>query len=1761
MRDSIGPLTAGAKVIVPTAEEARDPAALLDLIERNAVTRMLAIVPTTLRNLVSAAREIGRTCDSVQTILLSGEPLYTADCVNAREVFGAAVFIVNQYGPTECTMTSTYHAVTNNDNEPGPVLIGGPIPNSRLFVLGSGLDLSPPGIKGEIQIGGVGLARGYMNRPDLTAERFIPDPLGVEPGARVYNTGDLAYYTTARNVSLAGRKDHQVKIRGVRVEPGEIEAVLGRHPSIREVAVVAKDDGPEKALVAYYTPARAYAPRPAELRAFLREHLPEFLLPSAFVELRAMPLTRNGKVNRAMLREDSASSARPRYVAPRTPVEETMADIWADLLRVERPGVDDNFFDLGGHSLRATTLVYRVLQVFQVELPLRGIFDFPTLGEFCRLIGREAEGREGGTTAQQPISRRKERGRAPLSFAQQRLWFLDQLEPGSAAYNLPVMVRVQGVLSMPALAISFSELVHRHESLRTRFATVEAQPFQIIDDGSMVDFAVADLRMLASHEGALAAIRLACEEAARPFDLSEGPLFKIRLFRSGEAEHLLLISMHHIISDLWSTGILVRELSAIYASVCRGEPVMLAEPAIQYADFAAWQRDWLRGEVMESQLEYWTRLLGGVEPLSLPTDRPRPPIQSYRGSREGLTLPAVTVEKLSALARTEGATLYMVLLAAFQVLLHRYSNCDDIVVGSPSANRNHGQIEDVVGFFANTLVMRTEAGGNPSFRELIRRVKTMALGAYEHQDMPFEKLVEALQPKRDLSRNPLFQVLFALQNVPVETISLPGIKLEPIGIPAATSRFDLALWLVENPSGLSGSLEYSTDLFDRETAAAMLSHFQNLTASIASDPDQRIAGLALLSEAERNMQVFDWNHLQAPVDPRKSIHQMFEEAAVQLEDSAAVIREERFLTFGELNRRANQLANHLGKLGVEPGQRVGICLERSIELILAMLGVLKSGGAYVPLDPAYPEQRLGQLIADSRAAIVIGDERSGALLTTAEARFVRLDSDWAVIGRESSLPSGVPSDPDQPAYVIFTSGSSGRPKGVTVSHANVVSLVNATDSLFSEPQKDTWTLFHSYAFDLSVWEIWRCLLGGSRLIVVADWMTRSPAAFYGLLQEERVTVLNQTPSALRHLINASEESRNQSATSDHDLALRLLFCGGEALPGELAGKSLEWNVPVLNLYGPTEATVWASIHRVDAGNATQPLTPIGRPLPNTTIFLLDQGQELVPAGVVGEICIGGRGVAQGYLNQPALTADKFSPDQFSTVPGSRLYRTGDIARRKDATIEYLRRIDHQIKIRGYRVEKGEIEASLVRHPGIADCVVTIGEGRAGEKQLVAYIVNKPAQSPTTAELRGYLKGLLPDYMIPSGFITLETMPLTPNGKIDWRSLPASSNSNVRQAEMAPPRTFYEAVLAGIWAGVLGVDDIGIHDNFFDLGGHSLLAPSIISKAQTLLRVSVPVRSLFEFPTIAGLARAVEDAKRVKSADKKWTPVVELQHGNSALPFFCVHAGGGGVGCYLDLVRHLGSEQTFYGIQAPEHGDLEGSPYNFNSVEDTASYYLEAVREAQPLGPYLLGGWSAGGVIAFEMARQLKNQGQEVALLALLDCMPRSIMASKLDPGAMAFLYAKAMAASSGRDLAVSFDSIRELEMRDALSLLVAELKRAGIIPFETKADWFEKLLEGVQSRSQSLTRYSPRIYAGKITLFRGTEIDAEFIKAQNALDEAAIDYRDRTNGWFRLSTEQVDVYETPGHHYTIVLEPHVRVLARQLKSCIDAALKMTSAAD
>jgi amino acid adenylation domain-containing protein len=1055
----------------------------------------------------------------------------------------------------------------------------------------------------------------------------------------------------------------------------------------------------------------------------------------------------------------------------------------------------------------------------------------------------------------QTIPRRATReSPVPLSFSQQRLWFLDQYEPNSSVYNIPSGLRLRGSLNIGALEQSLNEILHRHESLRTTFSMVDGEAVQVIAPSVEPSLAVVDLRDHPEGEREEEARRLVSEEAGRPFDLARGPLFRSKLLRLGEDDHVLLLTMHHIVSDGWSMGILYRELSALYEAFCEGKPSPLSGLSIQYADFAVWQRDWLQGEVLESQLSYWKKQLEGIPAiLNLPTDRPRPAVKSYRGAWRSIELSKVLSERLKAFSRKEGVTLFMTLLAAFQALLYRYTGQDDIVIGSPIANRNRAEIEGLVGFFVNMLVLRSNFSDNPTFKELLAQVREMALDAYEHQDLSFEKLVEKLQPERSLTHSPLFQVMFVLQNAPRTSLTFEELSASPVRIEAETAKFDLTLSMSETGEGMSGLVEYNSDLFDGATIDRLLDHFQILLEGIIGNPDQQISELPLMTQAEQHQLLIEWNDTEKEYPKNKCIHELFEEQVAKTPDGVAVLFDNQQLTYRELNERANQLARYLRKLGVGPEVLVGISVERSLEMVVGLLGILKAGGAYVPLDPEYPKERLAFMLEDTHAPILLTQQRLVDGLPAHNAHVVRLDRDWEEIAAESDKNPISGTAADNLAYVVYTSGSTGQPKGVEVRHQAVLRLLIGIDYVRLDANQSFLQLAPT-SFDASTFEIWGALLHGARCVIFPGKVP-IPSELGNILRHYHVSTLWLTASLCNTVIDEAPEALSE---------VRQLLMGGEALSVSHVQRALGLlpGTQIINGYGPTESTTFTCCYaippRLDENISS---ISIGRPIANTEVYLLDSHLSPVPIGISSELYIGGDGLARGYLNRPELTAEKFIPHPFSHEPGARLYKTGDLARyRPDGNIEFLGRTDHQVKIRGFRIELAEVEAVLSQHPAVRETVVVAREDIRGEKKLAAYVVPNQESISTTSNLRSFLKQKLPEYMVPSSFVTLDALPLMPNGKVDRRALPAPDQSRPELISFVAPRTPVEELLAKIWSGVLKVEKVGVHDNFFELGGHSLLATQVISRVHDTFHLNLPLQSLFENPTIDGLARMIQTTK-------------------------------------------------------------------------------------------------------------------------------------------------------------------------------------------------------------------------------------------------------------------------------------------------------------
>jgi amino acid adenylation domain-containing protein len=1274
----------------------------------------------------------------------------------------------------------------------------------------------PPGEFGEVVVRGPSVFRGYENDPVANAEVFR---------GGWFRTGDQGYSDADGYLFVTGRIKEIINRGGDKVSPREVEERLMKHPAVAEAVVFPV---PHSRLGEDVGAAIVLRERTAstveEIRNFVSSGLTASKVPRRMIFVREIPKSATGKVQRVGLAQRLGVTAPGvrEFVAPRTATEELLAGIWKQVLGLDQVGVYDDFFALGGHSLLAMQVIAWLRTTLDVEVSPGALFEAPTVANLAEVVDARQPQVAGLSVGSDPIRRRVNGDRCVLSFGQQRLWFLHQLDPGLPLYNIPCAVRLRGALNLGALQRSLDALLARHEVLRTDFALQDGGPVQVIAAApGPVPLDVVDLRgwPLATRDAELE--RRLRESAACPFDLTRDLLLRAVVVQVVAHETVLLLVTHHIASDGWSLGVLFRELGALYEAFTHGCPTPLPDLRLQYADYAVWQRQALQGPALTASLAYWTQQLTGAPPvLDLPTDRPRPSVQTYRGAQHPFVLPAGLVADLLALSRRAGVTLFMTLLAAFQVLLHRLSGENDIVVGSPIAGRTRRELEPLVGIFVNTLALRTSLADDPSFWDLLGRVRRVTLGAYEHQELPFEQLVEELRPERSLGHAPLVQVMFVLHNTSPASLTLPGLTSTPVETETGASEFDLTLSLREVPNGLRGRVQYSTDLFDAPTIGRFCGHFQTLLEGIVSDPGQRVSALPLLTERERRQLLVEWNAPRAQASPPGCLHELLEAHAARSPEAVAVVFEDAALSYRALHQRANQLAHYLRTRGVGPDIRVGLCVERSLDLLVGVLGILKAGGAYVPLDPDYPADRLAFMLTDAQAPIVVTQAALRASLPTHEAQTICLDADWALIGQQPEAPPAAGVTAEHLAYVIYTSGSTGVPKGVQISHGG---LVNLFESIRREPglsAQDCLLAVTTASFDIAAAELLLPLMVGAKIVIASREVVGDGAQLVDHLSRHAVTVMSATPATWRLLLEAGWRGTPGLT----------IFTTGEAVSPELAAALLARGASVWNLYGPTETTIWSTLHRI--GAAEDPVS-IGRPIAQTELYILDAQRQPVPIGVPGELYIGGAGLARGYLGRPDLTAERFIAHSFRPEPDARLYRTGDRARyRPDGIVQYLGRLDHQVKLRGFRIELGEIETVLEQHPAVQQAAVVVRENRPGDQRLIAYVVTHPEAPPAAPDLRDYLSQRLPSYMIPAAFVPLDAMPLTPSGKVDRRALPApigDHNQPKPVAERAMTPT--EQLIANIWRDVLAIETVSIRDNFFDLGGHSLLAMQVLHQIE------------------------------------------------------------------------------------------------------------------------------------------------------------------------------------------------------------------------------------------------------------------------------------------------------------------------------------------
>ncbi|MDZ8079259.1 MAG: amino acid adenylation domain-containing protein [Nostoc sp. DcaGUA01] len=1340
---------------------------------------------------------------------------------------------------------------------------------------------------------------------------------------------------------------------------------------------------------------------------------------------------------------------------------------------------------------------------------------------------------KGGKFQADTIPKRQIFNNIPLSFSQQRLWFIDQLYHGSSFYNIPIAFHIKGQLNITALHQSLNEILKRHEIWRTTFKLINGQPVQDIARDLTWDLPIINLEHLSNQNWESEVKQLVAKEATKPFNLAKGLLVRATLLRLNEQEHVLLVTMHHIITDGWSCGVFLRELSTLYAAFSTNQPSPLPELPIQYADFAIWQRDRIQGEFLATKLKYWKQQLSGELPvLQLPADRPRPTVTTFAGAKQYFTFSTTLTNALKQLSQREDATLFMSLLAAFNILLYRYTDQEDILIGSPIANRNRAELEGILGLFVNTLVLRNNLSGNPSFRELLHRVRQVTLDAYAHQDLPFEMLVEKLQPERDLSRNPFYEVMFVLQNTPTSVQEVSGLTLHTLEFDSGTSQLDIFLSMFESQEGLTGCLEYNTDIFDATTISQFIKNYQTLLENIVANPEQHIYDLSLLTPVEEEQLLFKFNQSSAEYK-NLSLDQLFEQQVELTPDSIALIHQSEQLTYHQINYQANQLANYLQKQGVTKETLVAICLERSIDMVVGILGILKAGGAYIPLDPSYPVERLNFMLSDSQASILISHQQILEKQSLCSPKIVCLDIHQDEIAQQSPENLINISKPEHLAYIIYTSGSTGTPKGVLGTHRGTVNGLHWLWKTYPFTPEEVCCQKTAISFVDSVWEIFAPLLQGIPTVIISNATLLDTQLFIEALAHHKVSRIILVPSLLRLLLD------NYHYLTQKLSQLKIWITSGEALSVKLA-KNFQELMPfakLINLYGSSEVSANATYYDTSLLEDKVNTIPIGRPIQNTQVYVLNHNLQPTPVGVFGELYIGGDGLAKGYLHRPELTQEKFIDNPF--IPTTKLYKTGDLVRYlNDGNLEYLGRHDEQVKIRGFRVELGEIAAAILQHPDVQESVVVVVNDAEENQRLIAYIVAQKQEVAT--ELLPYLQQKLPSYMLPSAFVVLDALPLTPNRKVDKRSLRTDEVIPISTTKtFIPARNFTELSLVKLWENLLNTSPIGVADNFFNLGGHSFLAVRLMAQIQDRFGHNLSLSTLFENPTIEKLAVIVSQPFRESSN----SPVVAINSSDSKIPFFCVHGAGGGINHYINLSRRLGEDYPFYAL---EHNPDAEEP-EIISVEETANYYLQEIRKIQPNGPYLLGGHCYGGILAFEMAQQLQRQGERVDLLVVIDAIlsETRIESTKDDDAKFLLRMAESIKTDNNIDFSLSFEELRDFSLNEQLDLIN---QKANFIFSDTEIKDFLRYYKLFKAHVQAMRDYVPLVYPESLTLFRAKEeIIHDFESTEFYTDDFLL-------GWGKYSNQPIKVIEVPGDHFSIFIEPHIQELAKNLRVCIDNAM-------
>ena len=1717
------PLTVGAEAMIVSRETAGDGAALKALLDSGRIT-LLQATPSTFRLLLEAGWKGTRGLK----VLIGGEAT-TRELADQRVERADSVW--NMYGPTETTIWSCVQPLEKN----APVLIGRPIANTQVYVLDRHLRPVPAGVTGEIYIAGDGVARGYLGRPELTRERFVDDPFSQRRGARMYRTGDLGRFRADGALDYLGRNDFQVKLRGYRIELGEIEATLAQHPSVREAVVVAYREGAgDPKLVAYVTTRAGRvedteASLSAALRAHLRNKLPEYMVPAHFMVLERLPLTANNKVDRkALPLPTGAAITSPTSTgrAPQDEVEVKLAAIFRKVLGLQAVGMTDSFFDLGGHSLLAVRLVAEIERELGRTIGLASLYQnqsIERIGALLRSGTTDGVASPRAVAAPAPVPAKAPRGEphvVPASVGQASLWYLRQLMSCKTTYNVGVEFRLAGPLDADALEAAIREIVRRHESFRTTFRLVDGSVCQVISGQAQADVSFVDLSTTADPEAE--AWRVADELGRETFDLGTGPLFRARILRLGPESHSLCVVVDHIVSDGVSLGTVWHELELLCRASRAGEAMTLPPPRKQFADGTVEQNAWLQTPEFARALDELVEQLKGAAPCDLPTDRPHPAIKSYRGGLARARIGKDVVDRIRRRAALEGVSLFSTLLSAMHVLLERYSSQSDIAILISLASQHLFGAEEVVGYFANLVPIRVGVTDEMTFRDVLKRVGAEVTATLMRPDVPFEKLIERLRPERSLSTSPISAVALSFLPSRGSALSLPGIDATFRDLPNGGSKFDLHLYVSEVGSELACTVEYNSDVFDGDTVDRLLGHYSVLLDAVVADPATTVAELPLLTPAERRRVLVEWNATEVAVPSGVTVHDLVTAAATRTPHAPAASFEGRAITYEELSRQSNRVARCLRARGVGPNVLVGIAVERSIDMLVGILAILKAGGAYVPLDPGYPRERLAIVAQDSGMSVLLTEARQ-ADRVPAPAGLLWFDTDAAEIAAQSDEPLGIEVDPGSLAYVIFTSGSTGRPKGVPITHRSLVSFLRSMAKQPGMSPSDRLLAVISLSFDMAGFELWLPLMVGAHVEIASREMVGNATALRDRFEQSpRITVLQATPSTFRLLLETGWKG---------DKALKVVV-GGEALARDLSEELLERAGSLWNGYGPTETTVFSTLQRIEKGAPVL----IGRPIDNTQIYILDRNLQPVPAGVSGEIFIGGAGVARGYLGRPELTRERFIPDMFSGAKDALLYRTGDLARfRAGGAIDYQGRNDFQVKLRGYRIELGEVETTLTQHPSIREAVVVAYREGTGDPKLVAYVTTRSvgledAGANLSATLRAHLRNKLPEYMVPAHFMVLERLPLTANNKIDRKALPPPVGAAITSPTGTgrAPQDEVEVKLAAIFRKVLGLPAVGMTDSFFDLGGHSLLAVRLVAEIERVFGKAVPLVSLFRARSVEELAVLLRtDGGKVESFQ-----LVPIQPVGTKRPLFLMSRPNVNALGYIALARYLDPDRPVYSMQYQyaEEQDL-GRPYTYEEYDSWARSYVETMRLIQPRGPYLLGGMCEGAIIAFTTARVLEAAGEKVALLATLDAWPQENTVLRFPHRVYSYEVRLRAFAGLGR---------RE-QLRALVGALGRVVRKVNVSNGGREEQGAPTPVELLRQRLWPGKDFVPPTVSAKITVFRLNKQPYWRI-------------RDRQYGWGNRTTTGVEVHIVPGdEHHNLLREPEVATTGRLMDECIRRA--------